>query len=163
MENNEDSSKKEITVVSLEGPLTLWIGLLVMAALLQLVAIPIANARGHTDFNSYFDQFANYVIYMPGIIVLPLVVSLWVGERVSFLGNKKSFVAYKGLANALYMVMVYVISVLIIYIIMFNQKVGVLSSMSPQVFVEYLILVPVSISVIIVPLFAVLSAARRYG
>jgi hypothetical protein len=164
LENREETEKKEQPInISLEAPLTFWIGLLVLAALIQFVAIPIANARGHTALNPYFNEFADYIIFIPGILVLPLITAVWIGERVSYIKKNNSFRVYKGVINAIYASLVYMISILVIYIIMTEQHIGVLSSMTPLMFAEYLIAIPVVICVIVVPLFAVLSAERRYG
>ncbi len=158
-----DKKKEEIIAVSIAGPLAFWVGILIIAALLQLAAIPFANSYKHTAFNVYFNDFANYAIYIPGIIVLPLIVSLWIGDRVSYLDRKKSFVAYKGLVNALYTAIVYTVSIFIIYIIMQSQNVGVLSSFNYIKFGEYLVLIPIAINIVMIPLFALLSSARRYS
>ncbi len=165
LENRDEDKKeeKETTTVSLGGPLGLWIGLLIFATLIQLIAIPVANLSGHTALNNYLNEFADYLIYIPGILILPLIVSIWIGERVSYLSKKSSTIAYKGLINALYASMIYIVSITIIYIIMVVQRAGVLWSLSPELFAERLILIPVLISVILVPLFAMLSAARRYS
>jgi hypothetical protein len=162
-ENIKDDKKEEKVPenADLGGPLTFWIGILVLATLLQLIAIPIANYSGHTAFNSYLNEFADYAIYIPGILVLPLIVSVWIGERVSYLSKKSSSIAYKGIINSLYSSMIYIVSITIIYIIMVVQKAGVIWSLSPEIFAERLILIPVLISIILVPLFAILSAARR--
>ena len=135
------TAKPQSTKVSITGPLTFWIGILLIAALLQLVAIPFANSYSHTVFNNYFNDFANYVLYIPGLIVLPLIVALWVGDRVSYVeSNNKSFIVSKGVVNALYTSLVYIVSIFIIYLIMSLVKLGVLHSLTLLPFVEYLIL-----------------------
>lgn len=161
VENINDDDERRPESMSLEGPLTLWLGLVVLAALLQLVVVPLVSARGATSFNAYFDSFAKYVIYFPGMIVLPLITALWIGERASYLGKKKSFIAYKGIANALYAAIVYIVAIIIIYIIMTIEKTGVLATMNYINFATYIIIVPLAISIAVTPLFAVLSASRR--
>ncbi len=166
LENRDDTEKGNGVsgvTVSLEEPLTFWIGMLVIAALLQLVAIPLATARGQTGLNNYMNEFADYAIYIPGIIILPLLAAVWIGERVSYLKKKKSIIAYKGVMNAIYASLVYVIAIFVIYLIMTEQKLGVLAHIGMLAFIEYFIIVPFVINVVIVPLFAVLSAERRYG
>jgi hypothetical protein len=164
MENLDENGKKEKepVTISLQGPLTFWIGILVIATMLQTLAIPLANMQNRTALNKYFDEFANYVLYIPGILILPLITALWVGERVSYLDRKKSTIAYKGVLNALYISMIYAAAIVIIYIIMIIQKTGTLSTLSTLTFAEYLILIPLGINIVVIPLFAVLSGARRY-
>lgn len=162
-EKAAEVGKPTVTKVSITGPLTFWIGLLVIAALLQLVAIPFANSYSHTVFNNYFNDFANYVLYVPGLVVLPLIVALWVGDRVSYLeSKKKSDVISKGVINALYTSMVYIVAIFIIYLIMTLVKLGVLHALPLPVFIEFLVVIPTVINMVMIPLFALLSSARRY-
>ena len=160
---DKEAGKPQVTNVSITGPITFWIGLLVIAALLQLVAIPFANSYSHTVFNNYFNDFANYILYIPGLVVLPLIVALWVGDRVSYLeSRKKSAIVSKGIINALYTSLIYIVAIFIIYLIMVLVKLGALHAVSPLLFGEYLILIPVVINIIMIPIFALLSSARRY-
>lgn len=151
--------------VNLAGPLGFWIGILLIATLIQLVFIPIAIAYNSATFNPYLNSFAEYAIYMPGVIVLPLIASVWIGERVSgsFGDKKKGILVSKSLINALYSILVYAVTIFIIYIVMRFLNAGVLAGMDPLSFVEYMIAVPFVISMVIIPLFALLSAARHYS
>jgi small-conductance mechanosensitive channel len=160
----KDDKKTNIDV-SLGGPLGFWIGVLVIAALIQLVLVPFAAVYGNSSFNPYLTSFAIYAIYLPGVIVLPMITSLWIGDRVSssFGKKTKSTIVSKGLINALYSVLVYAVTIVIIYIVMRFLDAGVLAAMSPYTFAEYMIGIPFAITIVIIPLFALLSAARRYG
>lgn len=152
--------------VSLSGPLSFWIGILVIAMLIQLVVIPLSMHYGDQNqlLDPYINAFANYVIFIPGIIVLPLIAALWIGDKVSnSIGNHKTALASKGIINALYAAMVYIITITIIYIIMVYLDAGVLSKVTSITFIEYLITVPLAIIVVVVPLFALLSASRHYN
>ena len=150
--------------VSLSGPLGFWIGILVVAALIQLVAIPFATQYGNPSFNSYLNTFANYVLYIPGLIVLPLIASVWIGDHVSnSIGNRKKLLVSKGLINALYSALIYTITVFIIYVVMQYAQRGALAAVGVVPFLEYLVAVPFAIVIVIVPIFALLSASRHYG
>ena len=94
------------------------------------------------------------MIFIPGIIVLPLIAARWIGDKVSnSIGNDKTALASKGIINALYAAMVYIITITIIYIIMVYLDAG-LSKVTSITFIEYLITVPLAIIVVVVPLFA---------
>lgn len=160
--NPKNVKEKKVATVGLFGPMGFWVGLLVLAALIQLLAIPFATGYGHTEFNPYLNDFASYVLYLPGIIALPLIISLWIGDRVSGIANSKSTVAEKGFVNAVYCVLIYAVSIFIIYLVLGMQKLAPLGVMSTTMFVEYMIGVPAVITLVIVPLFAVLSSARKY-
>lgn len=159
---NKDEKKEDVTI-SIESPLMLWVGLLLIAALLQLVLIPFAGHYGRVMFKNVLEDFANYLIYIPGIIIMPLIISLWVGDRVSYIKKKPSMLAYKGLLNSLYTSLVYSISIFIIYILMRFSNNGILSNVGLVTFFEYLIIIPLAINVIVIPIFAILSAERRHG
>ncbi|MFI5412623.1 MAG: hypothetical protein ACHQX1_01910 [Candidatus Micrarchaeales archaeon] len=154
----QDKQQNKKTSVSIEEPMALWVGLLVIGALLQLVAIPFAVSYQRTMFNTYFNDFANFVVYIPGIFVLPLIVALWIGEKVSYLSEK---ILYKGLIHGIYASVVYAATITIIYFIMELQHTGVLANVGPLRFLEYVIIAPFVISIVVTPLFAKLSAERR--
>lgn len=161
-DDKKEPKEKEVTI-SLSGPLTLWIGLLIIATLIQLVGVPIASFVKLGFINNYLNEFADYLLYIPGLLVIPLIVAVWMGELLSYVSEKSSVIAYRSLINSLYASMIYVVSITIIYIIMMVQKAGVLWALSPVVFAEQLLLIPFLITLIIVPLFAILSAARRHA
>ncbi|MDE1871113.1 MAG: hypothetical protein KGI06_02630 [Candidatus Micrarchaeota archaeon] len=161
-ENKEERKDEEVTI-SIESPLMFWVGLLLIAALLQLVILPFASHYGRVLFKGVLEDFANYLIYIPGIVVMPLVISLWVGDRVSYIRKGSQVLAYKGLLNALYTSLVYSISIFIIYILMRFSNGGVLANLSVVTFSEYLIVIPFAINMIVIPIFAILSAERRHG
>jgi hypothetical protein len=159
----EIASKPKVkqTPVSLGEPLSLWIGLLILATLIELVVIPFAKIYGHTGLNVYLAAVAGGLLYIPGIFILPLVISLWVGDRVSNSGVGKLNVMVKGFVNAIYCAIVYVIAIFIIYIIMTMQNSGTLATLNMMTFIEYLIAIPVLILIVIMPLFALISLTRH--
>jgi len=154
-----EKKDKPDTSVSIGGPLMLWIGLLVFGVLLQLVFVPFGAAYHRTAFNSYFNFFADFVIYVPGIFILPLLISLWIGERVSYL---KERIGYKALIHAVYAAVIYIVTIVIIYFVMKLQGSGALVAVNTVTFLEYVVGVPLLILLVITPLFAKLSAARRH-
>ena len=155
-------SRNVEVIVSLSEPLGFWVGILIVAALIQLVAVPFAAQYGSPAFNPYLNTFADYVLYVPGLIVLPLIASVWIGDRVSnSIGNRKKLLVSKGIINALYSALIYVITIFIIYLVMQYAQKGVLATVGILPFLEYLIAVPVAILVVIVPVFALLSASRH--
>ncbi len=150
--------------VGLSGPLSFWVGIIVIAALIQLLVIPFTVQFGNPSLNPYLNTFANYVLYMPGVIVIPLIAAVWIGDHVSSsIGNNKKLLVSKGIMNALYSSLIYIVSIFIIYLVMQNMQVGALASIGIVSFLEYLIVVPLAIEIVIVPIFALLSASRHYA
>ncbi len=147
--------------ISLSGPLSFWIGIIIITALIQLIVAPFYVSYGSPLLNSYLNSFANYVLYIPGIIVLPLIAAVWIGDHVSSsIGNRKRLLVSKGILNALYSILVYAIAVYIIYSVMQHLGNSTLAHLSTLSFIEYVIAVPSAILIVVVPLFAILSAAR---
>ena len=145
--------------LSLGGPLALWIGFLVLGMVLDIAAAYTA----HYDPNlaTYMTKTAWGIIYIPGVIVLPLVASLWMGERVGRASKKPKTVLYAGLINALYSLLIYIISIAVVYMVVMYANPGAIPRITLNTFLEYLIAAPAAIAIILVPLFATLSAARR--
>ncbi len=145
---------------SISEPLTFWIGLVVIAAVLQLIAIPFMASQLRGGYASALGKFAEYILYIPGVIVLPLLASLWIGEIVSKAKSNHRLLLYKGLVNAIYASIIYIVSISVVYIIMMVQGTGTLASVSMASFIEFNILVPFLITIIVVPLFSFLTAAK---
>ena len=106
-------------------------------------------------------KMASYMIYMPGGIVLPLVAALWMGVRVSRASKKPKTVLYAGLINALYALIIYIISISVIYLVVLYANPASISKITLNAFLEYLIAAPAAITIVLVPLISTLSAIRR--
>ncbi len=123
------------------------------------------TAQYYFNLTGYMTKIASYLIYMPGGIVLPLVAALWMGVRVGRVSKKPKTVLYAGLVNALYALIVYIIAISVIYLIVSYANPVVIAKMTPKItlniFLEYLIAAPAVITIVLVPMFATLSAIRR--
>ena len=108
-------------------------------------------------------SIAGWIIYFPGYFILPLVVAVWLGERVGASRNKVHAALTVGLINAVYTVLIYVIAMVIIYLLVSAVKPDFFttSSISLVSFTENTIGIPVAIVLILVPFIASLSAARH--
>ena len=157
----QTEKKADPTNVQIAAPLTFWIGFLVFAVILEAAVIPVANTLGVGSMDKYITQIAGYIIYLPGSIILPLIAALLIGERVGESRKKSGIVLYTGVINALYAILVYIVAIFIIYLSVRYSGASFLSSVSLTDFIEYLIVIPVAITVVLVPLFALVSYARR--
>ncbi|HVC58403.1 MAG TPA: hypothetical protein VND15_02930 [Candidatus Acidoferrales bacterium] len=157
----EQAKKVETNEVQIAAPLTFWIGFLVLGVILVAVVVPVANTLGVGSMDKYVTLIANYIIYLPGSIILPLVAALLIGERVGASKKKSGVVLYSGVINALYAILVYIVAIFIIYLAVKYSGSSFLASVNITDFIEYLIVIPVAITVVLVPLFALISYARR--
>ncbi|MDE1856932.1 MAG: hypothetical protein KGH98_02495 [Candidatus Micrarchaeota archaeon] len=149
---------------SIFGPIILWVVILAAATILELVVGPMLSGIGQ-GAASALQSIVNYILYMPGIIVLPIIMAIWIGEIVaSFKSISMKNVAQVSLVNAVYTAIIYAITIFILYII-----IETVSPASPigQTFGKQdvlplnLIGVPVAIVIVLIPLFATLSVFRR--
>ena len=154
------AAKPEELPPRIAEPLMFWIGIVVIAAVLQLAAVPFTTMYHHTEFNRYFNEFAGYVLLLPGLAIIPLLESAWMGYRVGRFGKGRAHSASRGLSNAAFGSIVYGVTIAIIYIIMQYLGSGALSSMNTITFLEYPIAIPIAINMVVVPIFAAASAGK---
>ncbi|MDE1868874.1 MAG: hypothetical protein KGH60_02825 [Candidatus Micrarchaeota archaeon] len=157
----EKPAAKKDTTINVTGPLVFWIGFLVLGLAIELLFVPLANAGNATGAATFLTQIGGYILYIPGAIILPLIVALWLGERVGASGKPMHPAIYSSLINALYTALIYVVSIFIIYLVIKYAGITLVSGLTLVQFVEYVIAVPVVILLVLVPLFTTLSVARR--
>ena len=144
---------------SIGGPLVLWIAFLIVGVILLLVVAPLVSSN-RLAYN-LVRSISNWILYLPGSLVLPLIISVWMGESVgkNRVGIGRS--ARIGEVNAVYVAMVYVITIIIIYLVFYYINPVAVSSVSLTDFVEFSVALPVVIVLVLTPIVAALSAARH--
>ena len=158
----QETSRKPVEI-SLFGPLLFWIGLLVLAAVVQLFLFPLAEGTYVSTTMADLNILSDYLLYIPGIFILPMIAALMIGDRIGESpADDYVQLTYRALLNSLYASVVYIIGIFMIYIASTSLRVGVLSHLSLTTFGEYLVFIPVGITIVVVILFAVLTRARRY-
>ncbi|MCL5433969.1 MAG: hypothetical protein M1538_03270 [Candidatus Marsarchaeota archaeon] len=164
--NEEDKlmngNKIEIDII---GPLSFWLAFLVLGVIIQLVLIPIViNLRvSNGSLIKILSDIGGWILYMPGALILPLVISLWMGERIGATKNKVKSAITIGIINAIYTVIVYIIAIFIIYLLISYIEPSFISgyNLTLVTLAEYVIAIPAMIVLILVPFIASLSAARH--
>ncbi len=139
------------------GPLAFWITLLVIGLIIEVVT-PVVGPKG---FVADLRQVGYYIIFIPGSIVLPLIVATWIGDRVGLHENGIGNSVKVGILNSAYASLVYGIAIFIVYLLMYYTVPDLAKTFSVTMFVEFLIGLPVAILFILVPLIGALSNARR--
>ncbi len=149
--------------MSVGGPISLWIGLVAIAAIIQLFVFPAIQGSGIvTPYLSYFNVLAAAALYVPGIFVLPILAALWIGSKAGATRGNANTVAYRAMINGVYASVIYLIEVFVFYIISNSTHTSVLSSVALGGFVEYVVALPIIVCLVVAPLFAIISHARRY-
>ncbi|MGC8670000.1 MAG: hypothetical protein ACP5TL_02505 [Candidatus Micrarchaeia archaeon] len=163
-EHQDNVNTNPAQELSIAEPLSFWIGMLLLAIIIELIIVPFASNIGIGSFKNTLNEIAGYIVYLPGSIIIPLLVALWLGERIG-VNSKGERVAYRSIINSIYLVFVYVVAIFIIYLIakFTNVKLfpTILPTLSVASFITFLILVPTVIILVLTPLFAMLSAARH--
>ncbi|MDE1865475.1 MAG: hypothetical protein KGH94_02455 [Candidatus Micrarchaeota archaeon] len=154
--NNED--------MDIGGPLALWVGLVAIAAVIQLFIFPaVPQASPLAPVMSYINKLVGYALYVPGVFVLPILAGLWIGSRSGATSSKFDTVAYRAVLNAIYISVIYLIEVFIFYIVSKTTHTSTaLASVNLAGFAAYVVALPIIICLVVAPLFAIVSAARRY-
>ncbi|MGC8649007.1 MAG: hypothetical protein ACP5UN_02205 [Candidatus Micrarchaeia archaeon] len=154
-----NSNGIEIDIV---GPLSFWLAFLIMGVIIQLVLVPFMNsATSQNTITPVLLEISSWILYLPGSIILPLIVALWLGEKIGATKNKIKSAITIATINAIYTALVYIIAIFIIYLLIdyitptFFNKIGIVA------IAEYVVILPIIIIVILIPLIASLSAARH--
>jgi hypothetical protein len=161
---DKDSEDKHTNVeMSIGGPLALWIGLVAVAGVMQLFIFPALQNGGIVyPALATLNHIAAYGLYVPGVLVLPILAALWIGSRAGSTEGKINTVTYRAMINAVYASVIYLIEIFVLYIIANSTHTSVLSAVSLGLFVELVVALPVIVCIIVAPLFAIVSSARRF-
>src|SRR5208283_342838 len=65
--------------ISIVRPMTFWIGVLLLGLVFTFVLAPITKA--YTP--NYFASIGRFILYQPGAIILPLIVAVWMSEKIA--------------------------------------------------------------------------------
>lgn len=157
-----DSQEQQRSSVDISAPVSFWIAIVAIAAIIQLMIVPLTQGGFQNQFLSLANALATQVLYIPGIFIIPMIVALWIGAKVSYASGGYTNIIYRSMLNALYACVLYVIEIFMAFILSGSFHTGVLSSLSVPVFLGYVVAMPVLITIVVVPLFALVSEARRY-
>lgn len=158
----KDEEAHENANINVAGPLALWLGLVAVAAVIQLFVFPQMQGSVISPVLSYLNTVAAYALYAPGTFVLPILAALWMGSRAGSTEGKISTISYRAIINAIYASVIYLIEIFVFYIISSNTHTSVLSTLPLGVFIEYVVAIPIIVCLVVAPLFAIISAARKY-
>jgi hypothetical protein len=138
-------------------PLLFWVMMLVIG--LFLIIIPNIGAIP-TNTAAMLLEVGKAIILIPGAIILPLIISLWVAERIGAVNRPSKSILSLSMLNASYVFLVYIIAIFIIFLLAkyFSPNIVSISTAS---FLIYLIALPFIILFVLVPLLSLLSSARH--
>lgn len=148
--------------INIGGPVALWVGLSSIAAIIEIFLYPAFQNSVISPALSYLHLIAPYALYSPGVFVLPVLAGIWIGSRAGASTGTSGTIAYRAMINAVYASVIYLIEIFIFYMISTSTHTSQLASMPLPSFVEYIVVLPAVICLVVAPLFAIVSSARRY-
>lgn len=151
--------------IGISGPLTFWIAILVVGLLLVIFAIPLMASLNLDPMGSALQHIGGYILGFPGVFILPLIVAIWIGERIGSSSDDTGRALKIGLINAMYVSLVYAVANFIIYLIIAfiapsAEQMATLYSQLSYFALEALAL-PIVIIMILIPFFGAISKARK--
>ncbi len=157
--NTGGESKKRTVEIDIVAPLIFWIALLLIGVLAILLFQPIFSSN--KGISTLMTDISGWILYLPGSLIMPLVVSIWIGEKAGQAKNGIKSAAKIGEINAVYATLIYVVAVFIIYLLLYYISPASIQSKSLINYAEYVILLPAVIILALVPIVSALSAARH--
>ncbi len=154
----DDDEREPVKTDIMSAPRSIlpWIAMLVLGLIVKLLANSTSTAYLSAPI---FDQIANFVLFMPGAIIFPLffgaLIGLGIGEDAKNVQRaiKSSFV------NAVYACVQYLVSIVIIYEVIYYVEPTVAPT---SAFLVYnWIAIPSVLLVCIAMLFSVISYTRK--
>ena len=159
-ENKNEEEKKEESEefqVSIAAPMFFWMLLLVVAMVINVIVN--AGYISNTQIQSIAKSIANFILFMPGSIILPTIVGAFIGAEIGK-RSKSLYVAIKSsIINGIYAVIIYLIAIFIIYEVILY----ILPSINPGVnFLEMnWLAIPGAMVIALSIIFAALSHSRK--
>ncbi len=141
------------------GPLILWITFLLIGVILSLVVEPLVPSNG--TIQNLVTSISNWILYLPGCLILPLIVSIWIGEGVGKNRASGARSAKIGEINGIYTSLIYVVSIFIIYLLFYYIDKTALANITLTFFLEFVVAIPVIIVLVLTPIVSALSAIRH--
>ncbi len=154
-QNNQGSNDNAKT--SLFGPLFLWALVIIIGIVLEVV-IPALLGKSYASSAASYKAIGNYILALPGVIILPLIISVWIGHRV---GEKSSSVANalkSGLLNGVYASIVYGV---IIFVAQLMLKYTTSYALTTSFLLRYVVATPMAIVIVFTIIIAVLNEMRH--
>ncbi len=156
-DSEEDKAKKGQAVsTNVAGPISAWLVLLFVALTIKFFTSSAGLGSGIIGMLS---SAADFILYAPGDIILPLVIGAAIGAEVGIHSNSLRKAEVSGFMNGIYAAIVYTIGILVIYEVLS----AVFASVAPSFtfLITSWLAFPILICVALSEAFAVLSYSRK--
>lgn len=153
-----EKKPKKTRGVNIQEPMFFWILLLVIAVVLKIILSNTQTIPPGTQLYSAASSFSNFLLNIPGLAILPLIIGGVIGAEVGLRSSSMKKAMRSGILNGIYASVIYIITILVIYIII-DYAVPQFSS-TYYVLLDRII-IPVAVLLIVTEVFSILSYSRR--
>ena len=143
--------------VNLFGPLFIWALVIIVGIVLEVV-IPALLGKNLASYAAPYETLGSYILTLPGVIILPLIISVWIGHKVGERASSTKNAVKMGLINGVYASIVYGV---IIFISQLVLKYTTTYTLTTDFMIKYLIAIPVTIVIIFTIIIAMLNELRH--
>jgi len=150
---------EEHSYANVSGVLAAWLVVLFVALLIQYVLTGPYASSGITSSYPIFLSFANFILFLPGSLILPLAVGAALGAEIGAKARSLKAAERAGLINGVYASLVYTIAIIIIYEVLANVL-PILAPTIPFLVIDWLV-APIAIVMVLTEIFAVVSHSRK--
>ena len=152
--------KKSVATVSLYEPMFVWIALLLIAVVLKiLISNTALVAAAGSQVYGLANIYSSFILQFPGTVILPLIIGAVIGAEVGIKSTAMRSAMKNGLLNGIYASVIYLITVIVIYMIINYTTPQYASSVYTTVTQN--IAAPIFVFLVTLEVFAVLSHLRR--
>jgi hypothetical protein len=144
--------------VDIHDPMFFWIFLLAVAVVLRILTTSTQYLPMGTTEYSIANIYSNFLLQFPGIITLPLIIGIVIGSEVGERSKTLSSALKNGLTNGIYASIIYLITIVIIYIIL-NYTTPPFSSLYALIINS--VVLPIVVFMLTLEIFATLAYSRK--
>ena len=157
MQSQDDKAGNDNAKPSLFGPLFLWALVIIIGIVLEVV-IPALLGKSYASSAASYKAIGGYILELPGVIILPLIISVWIGHRVGENASSVAGAFKSGLLNGIYASIVYGV---IIFVAQLMLRYTTSYALTTSFILKYVVAIPMAIVIIFTIIIAVLNEMRR--
>jgi len=152
------SSGKGITL-DISESMSFWIGILVIALVAYLILTDTSTFTKGTEGYIILNEIYTFILFGPGLLILPAIVGVVIGRQIGIKSEKLVTTLKRGILEAIYGTIIYIISVSIIYEVMIYTIAN--SMLNLNALITNWIVVPSVIFIVLVELLSWVSFSRK--
>lgn len=152
------SSSKRARAPSIAVPMTIWIILIMVALLLDGFAT-INAPSGQTALNNVLFAIANFILNLPGIVIMPIIFGAAIGAIAGLKGRTIRDGAQLGAIDGVYASVIYIVAIVVIFLIMFYALPALAPTLSYLAI--YWLALPIVLTIVVSVIFGALTSLRK--